>query len=75
MPMVLHETVKTSTLQTSDTSNFEVKKADSVITTAAIPVAMQSEKTIVNIDEEQNLDRATAEQLAKIIQFLRNIED
>ena len=75
MPMVLHETVKTSTLQASDTSNFEVKKADSVITTAAIPVAMQSEKTIVNIDEEQNLDRATAEQLAKIIQFLRNIED
>jgi hypothetical protein len=28
-----------------------------------------------NIDEEQQADRTTIEQIAKIIQFLRNIED
>jgi hypothetical protein len=31
--------------------------------------------SLINIDEEQNLDRATAKQLAKIIDFLLNIED
>jgi len=36
---------------------------------------MESTNVILNIDEEQNLDRATAEQLAKIIEFLLNIED
>jgi hypothetical protein len=36
---------------------------------------MQSKNTIENIDGEQILDRATAEQLARIIEFLRNIED
>jgi hypothetical protein len=36
---------------------------------------MESTHDILNIDEEQNLDRATAEQLAKIIEFLLNIED
>ena len=36
---------------------------------------MESENTLTNIDEEQNLDRATAAQLAKIVQFLLNIED
>jgi hypothetical protein len=28
-----------------------------------------------NIEEEQKVDRATAEQIAKIMRFLRNIED
>jgi hypothetical protein len=28
-----------------------------------------------NIEEEQKVDRATVEQIAKIIRFLRNIED
>jgi len=28
-----------------------------------------------NIDEEERADRNTIEQIAKIIQFLRNIED
>ncbi len=36
---------------------------------------MESEKIIVNIEEEAVLDRATAEQLAKIVEFLLNIED
>jgi hypothetical protein len=36
---------------------------------------MESDNTITKIDEEQQLDRATSEQLAKIVQFLLNIED
>ncbi len=36
---------------------------------------MQTDNALINIDKEQNLDRATAEQLAKIIEFLLNIED
>jgi acetamidase/formamidase len=64
-----------STEYAAATSNFEVPRADTVITTAAIPYSMQSENKIVKIDEEHNLDRATAEQLARIIEFLRDIED
>jgi len=48
---------------------------DIVITKSALPVVMQTDNTLINIDKEQNLDRATAEQLAKIIEFLLNIED
>ncbi len=36
---------------------------------------MQADTTLINIEEEQRLDRVTAEQLAKIIEFLLNIED
>jgi len=49
--------------------------ADIVITKRAPPVVMQTDNALINIDKEQNLDRATAEQLAKIIEFLLNIED
>ena len=70
-----HETVKTHTSIKGATSNFEGTAADTVNTKAAISVAMESENTLTNIDEEQNLDRATAAQLAKIVQFLLNIED
>ena len=70
-----HETVKMHTGTKSATSNFEGTAADTVNTKAAISVAMESENTLTNIDEEQNLDRATAAQLAKIVQFLLNIED
>jgi len=49
--------------------------ADIVITKIASPVVMQTDNALINIDKEQNLDRATAEQLAKIIEFLLNIED
>ncbi len=40
-----------------------------------IPVSMETDKTLINIDEEQTLDRITAEQLGKIIEFLLNIEE
>ena len=36
---------------------------------------MQIEKSLVNIDEEQILDVATAKQLARIVEFLLNLED
>jgi len=36
---------------------------------------MEIDSTIINIDEEQALDRITAEQLAKIVEFLLNLED
>ncbi len=57
------------------TSNFEAKRVDTVNTKVVIGVGMKSDNTLTNIDEEQGLDRATAEQLAKIVQFLLNIED
>jgi hypothetical protein len=36
---------------------------------------MQSEKIPVKIDEEQILDEETARQLARVVEFLLNIED
>lgn len=36
---------------------------------------MQTDNTLINIDKEQNLDRGTVKQLAKIIEFLLNIEE
>jgi hypothetical protein len=36
---------------------------------------MQIDKSLVNIDEEQVLDVATAKQLARIVEFLLNLED
>jgi len=36
---------------------------------------MVSAIQLKNIEEEQKVDRAAAEQIAKIIRFLRNIED
>jgi hypothetical protein len=36
---------------------------------------MQTNNVLVNIEEEQILDRATAEQLALIVEFLLNIEE
>ena len=71
----LHKNVKLHKLQTMPTSKFEVVALDTVITKAAIGVAMESDNKIINIDEEQDLDRVTAEQLAKIVQFLLNLED
>jgi len=57
------------------TSNFEASGVDTVNTKVVIGVGMKSDNTLTNIDEEQGLDRVTAEQLAKIVQFLLNIED
>jgi len=36
---------------------------------------MQIDKSLVNIDEEQILDAVTAKQLARIVEFLLNLED
>jgi hypothetical protein len=36
---------------------------------------METDNPLLNIDEEQSLDRVTAEQLGKIIEFLLNIEE
>ena len=36
---------------------------------------MESNNLLVNLEEDQCLDRATAEQLAKIVEFLLNLED
>ena len=57
------------------TSNFEVNARDIVITKASDRKTMQTDKSLVNIDEEQILDVTTAKQLARIVEFLLNIED
>ena len=57
------------------TSNFEVNAGDIVITKAVDRETMQIDKSLVNIDEEQILDVATAKQLARIVEFLLNLED
>ncbi len=36
---------------------------------------METDNALVNIEEEQILDIATAKQLARIVEFLLNIED
>jgi hypothetical protein len=36
---------------------------------------METDNTPDNIEEEQVLDHVTAEQLAKIVEFLLNLED
>ncbi len=36
---------------------------------------MQTDNSLTNIEEEQTLDTATAKQLARIVEFLLNLED
>ena len=36
---------------------------------------METDNPLTNIEEDQNIDRATAKQLARIFEFLLNIED
>jgi hypothetical protein len=36
---------------------------------------METDNSLTNIDEEQALDLPTAKQLARIVEFLLNIED
>jgi hypothetical protein len=57
------------------TSNFEVQARDIVITKAVNKKAMQADIALTKIDEEQILDVATAKQLARIVEFLLNLED
>jgi len=48
---------------------------DIVIAQAPVLVIMRSEKPLANLEAEQNIDSATAKQLAKIVEFLQNIEE
>jgi hypothetical protein len=57
------------------TSKFEVTANIIVITKATNTLHMVIAIPLKNIEEEQKVDRATAEQISKIIRFLRNIED
>lgn len=75
MPWFLHVSVKMLGCLGSATSNFEVTIGDTVKAEAAIEVTMQTNNTLMDIDAEDHLDRVTAEQLAKIVEFLLNLED
>jgi hypothetical protein len=57
------------------TSNFEVNSGDIVIAQGGILLPMESNNLLVNLEEDQCIDRATAQQLAKIVEFLLNLED
>ena len=71
----LHGNVKMPNLKLPATSNFEVQARDIVITKAANRVSMETNNALTNIEEEQSIDAATAQQLARIVEFLLNIED
>ena len=71
----LNKNVKTSSPDFHITSNFEAYNNAIVITKAVNRLHMVSAIPLKNIEEEQKVDRVTAEQIAKIIRFLRNIED
>ena len=62
-------------MQLPATSNFEVQARDIVITKATNRMPMETYNALINIEEEQSLDIVTAKQLAKIVEFLLNIED
>jgi hypothetical protein len=57
------------------TSKFEVTANIIVITKATNTLHMVIAIPLKNIEEEQKVDRATVEQISKIMRFLRNIED
>jgi len=56
-------------------SKFEVNRNIIVITKADNTLRMPNIIPLKNIEEEQKIDRYTVQQIAKIMQFLRNIED
>jgi hypothetical protein len=57
------------------TSKFEVLVSIIVITKAVNTLRMVNAIPLKNIEEEQKIDRATVIQIAKIMEFLRDIED
>jgi hypothetical protein len=57
------------------TSKFEVSVNIIVITNVIYILSMPNSIPIKNIDEEQKTDLSTLQQIAKIMHFLRNIED
>ena len=70
-----HKKVKTLSRGFSATSKFEVSANIIVITKATNTLCMANAIPLKNIEEEQKVDYATVEQIAKIMRFLRNIED
>ena len=71
-----HKKVKTLSDAFSATSKFEVSANIIVITKAANRLSMGNAIPLKNIEEEQQkVDYATVEQIAKIMRFLKNIED
>jgi len=72
----IHKKVKTLGQRFASTSNFEISRSVIVITTATSTLPMANNITLKNIEEEeQKADYYTVEQIAKIMKFLRNIED
>jgi hypothetical protein len=57
------------------TSNFEAQATKIVITSATNHMHMASGKGAVNLEENQKLDEALAQRLAKIVEVLQDIED
>jgi hypothetical protein len=71
----IHKNVKILSLCFPTTSNFEVSANIIVITKATNTLAMANAIPLKNIEEEQTVDYATLVQIARIMRFLRNIED
>jgi len=57
------------------TSKFEVSANIIVNTKATITLCMANGVSLKNMEQEQEVDHATLEQIARIMRFLRNIED
>ena len=75
MPKKHIKTLKHLATVFSTTSKFEVSANIIVITKATNTLDMANAIPLKNIEEEQKVDYATVEQIAKIMRFLRNIED
>ena len=71
----LHENVKMFSGGFWSTSKFEVSVNVIVITNVTNTLLMPNSIPIKNIDEEQKADISTLQQIARIMHFLRNIED
>jgi hypothetical protein len=71
----LHEDVKLSSNNFIVTSKFEVNANVIVITKVANTLHMPNVIPLKNIEEEQKTDRYTVQQIAKIMRFLRNMEE
>lgn len=70
-----HKSVKMLSRGFPATSKFEVSANIIVITKATNTLYMANAIPLKNIEQEQKVDYATVEQIAKIMRFLRNIED
>lgn len=71
----IHKNVKILSRGFPATSNFEVATDIIVITKAINTLPMVTTISLKNIEEETKVDYATIKQIAKIMRFLRNIED